>query len=126
MPNTRARPVSPHLQIYRPQLTSVLSVLHRLSGLLLSVCSVVLSLWLISLALGEVAYTRFMHFAQGWSGLSFLVLLVFCLYYHLFNGVRHLFWDWGWGFSLERVYLSGWMVVAAALLCSIATVLVVI
>ena len=125
MPNTRARPLSPHLQIYRPQLTSVLSFLHRLSGLLLSACSVVLSLWLISLALGEVAYLRFMSFAQGWLGLSFLILVVFCLYYHLFNGVRHLLWDWGWGFSLERVYFSGWAVVAAALVCSTTTVVLV-
>ena len=125
MPNTRARPLSPHLQIYRPQLTSVLSVLHRLSGLLLSACSAVLSLWLISLALGEVAYLRFMSFAQGWLGLSFLILVVFCLYYHLFNGIRHLFWDWGWGFSLESVYFSGWAVVAAALVCSTTTVVLV-
>ena len=125
MPNTRARPLSPHLQIYRPQMTSVLSVLHRLSGLLLCACSVVLSLWLVSLALGEVTYVRFMGFAQGWPGLSFLILIVFCLYYHLFNGVRHLLWDWGWGFSLERVYLSGWTVVAAALVCSTTTVVLV-
>ena len=106
-------------------MTSVLSGLHRLSGLLLSACSVVLSLWLISLALGEVAYLRFMSFAQGWLGLSFLILVVFCLYYHLFNGVRHLLWDWGWGFSLERVYFSGWTVVAAALVCSTTTVVLV-
>lgn len=125
MPNTRARPLSPHLQIYRPQMTSVLSVLHRLSGLLLSACSVVLSLWLVSLALGEVTYVRFMSFAQGWLGLSFLILVVFCLYYHLFNGIRHLLWDWGWGFSLERVYFSGWTVVVAALVCSTTTVVLV-
>ena len=125
MPNTRARPVSPHLQIYRPQLTSVLSVLHRLSGLFLSATSVALSLWLISIGLGESTYNRFMYFAQGWPGFSFLVVVIFCLYYHLLNGVRHLFWDWGWGFSLKAVYASGWTVVVLALVFSLLTVFLV-
>ncbi|HCK76629.1 MAG TPA: succinate dehydrogenase, cytochrome b556 subunit [Gammaproteobacteria bacterium] len=122
MPKTRARPISPHLQIYRPQLTSVLSVFHRVSGLLLSLSSVAFSLWLCSLGLGEPAYDRFMYYAHGWPGLSFVVIVIFCVYYHLFNGVRHLFWDWGWGFSLKTVHASGWAVVVAALMSSIMTV----
>ncbi len=122
MPNVRSRPVSPHIQIYRPQLTSVLSVLHRLTGIFLSLSSVGLSLWLINLALGEEAYAGFMRVVGGWGGCAFVTMLVFCIYYHLFNGIRHLFWDWGLGFSLRSVYASGWAVVALALGCSLLTV----
>ena len=63
---TRERPLSPHLQIYRPQLTSVLSVFHRLTGIFLSISCVGLSLWLISMALGEEAYAEFMKAVGGW------------------------------------------------------------
>ncbi|HCX87770.1 MAG TPA: succinate dehydrogenase, cytochrome b556 subunit [Gammaproteobacteria bacterium] len=119
---TRERPLSPHLQIYRPQLTSVLSVFHRLTGIFLSISCVGLSLWLISMALGEEAYAEFMKAVGGWGGWVFVTLLIFCVYYHLFNGIRHLFWDWGLGFSLRSVYASGWAVVALALGFSLLTV----
>jgi len=121
MPDAPNRPVSPHLQVYRPQLTSVLSVLHRLTGIILSLSSVGLSLWLISLALGDEAYTGFMKAVGGWGGFVFVTILIFCIYYHLFNGIRHLFWDWGLGFSLRSVYASGWAVVALAFGCSLLT-----
>jgi len=121
MPDAPSRPVSPHLQVYRPQLTSVLSVLHRLTGIILSLSSVGLSLWLISLALGEEAYAGFMKAVGGWGGFVFVTILIFCIYYHLFNGIRHLFWDWGLGFSLRSVYASGWAVVALAFGCSLLT-----
>ena len=120
MSNPRTRPISPHLQIYRPQLTSVLSIMHRLTGLLLSGASVVLSLWLVSLALGEPTYTRFSGLWDSWAATTLMAAVVFCVYFHLLNGVRHLAWDLGFGFDLATVYASGWTVVVGALaLCAL-------
>ena len=125
MSNSRARPISPHLQVYRPQLTSVLSFTHRLTGLFLPGATVVLSLWLVSLALGEFAYAPFVGFWDSWMSVLLMAGVVFCLYYHLLNGVRHLAWDWGFGFSLSSVYASGWAVVAGSVILSVLTVLLV-
>lgn len=121
MSNPRTRPISPHLQIYRPQLTSVLSIMHRLTGLLLSGASVVLSLWLVSLALGEPTYTLFAGLWDSWAATALMAAVVFCVYFHLLNGVRHLAWDWGFGFALPTVYASGWTVVVGALALSALT-----
>jgi len=123
MPNSRARPISPHLQVYRPQLTSVLSIMHRLTGLFLSGTTVVVSLWLISLALGESGYSLFVAFWDSWISTLLMAGVVFCVYYHLLNGVRHLAWDWGFGFSLSRVYATGWAVVVGAITLSVLTLL---
>ena len=121
MSNPRARPISPHLQIYRPQLTSVLSIMHRLTGLLLSGASVVLSLWLVSLALGEPTYSLSARLWDSWASTALMVAVVFCVYFHLLNGVRHLAWDRGFGFDLPTVYASGWTVVVVALALSALT-----
>ena len=121
MSNPRARPISPHLQIYRPQLTSVLSIMHRLTGLLLSGASVVLSLWLVSLALGEPTYSLFAGLWDSWAATALMSAVVFCVYFHLLNGVRHLAWDRGFGFDLPTVYASGWTVVVVALALSALT-----
>tara|TARA_Y100000588_G_scaffold268248_1_gene283449 strand:+ start:11832 stop:12212 length:381 start_codon:yes stop_codon:yes gene_type:complete len=121
MSNSRTRPISPHLQVYRPQLTSVLSIMHRLTGLLLSGASVVLSLWLVSLALGEPTYTRFAGLWDSWAATALMVAVVFCVYFHLLNGVRHLAWDRGFGFDLATVYVSGWTVVVGAFALSALT-----
>ena len=109
------RPLSPDLQIYRPQLTSVLSITHRLTGVALALGSLLLVGWLASAAAGPSSYTL-LHAALG-STLGRLLLLgwTFCLFFHLCNGVRHLFWDAGHGFELEAIYASGWAVVGISL-----------
>lgn len=109
------RPLSPDLQIYRPQLTSVLSITHRLTGVALALGSLLLVGWLASAAAGPSSYTP-LHAALG-STLGRLLLLgwTFCLFFHLCNGVRHLFWDAGHGFELEAIYASGWAVVGISL-----------
>ena len=121
MSNSRARPISPHLQVYRPQLTSVLSIMHRLTGVFLSGVTVVLSLWLFSIALGEAAYSPFAALWDSWISTLLMAGVVFCLYYHLLNGVRHLAWDWGIGFSLTQVYSTGWAVVGGSITLSVLT-----
>ena len=110
--NRRAeRPLSPHLQIYRPQLTSVLSITHRLSGIALSVGALLLVYWLAAAATGEEAFAK----AQACFGSVVGRVLLFgwslALFYHIANGIRHLAWDAGFGFELPTVYRTGWAVV---------------
>jgi len=108
------RPLSPHLQIYRPQLTSVLSIFHRATGLVLSVGSVCLVWWLVAAATGDDAFAAAQRFWGSWLGLLLLFGWTFSLFFHLCNGIRHLVWDAGYGFELKQIYASGWTVVAAS------------
>lgn len=107
---TDNRPLSPHLQVYRPQLTSMTSIAHRFSGVLLSLGMIVVVAWLVGLAAGPSAFEA----VNGWLGsLPGLVLLfawTVSLFYHLFNGIRHLLWDAGWLLELKGAYASGWTV----------------
>jgi succinate dehydrogenase / fumarate reductase cytochrome b subunit len=115
------RPLSPHLQIYRWQLTSMLSILHRAAGLGLSVGALLLVWWLVAAASGPAAYATVQNFFGSWLGFTLLLGWTAALFYHLCNGIRHLVWDTGQGLDLASTYRGGWLVVAAtALLTSIA------
>jgi len=116
-----SRPLSPHLQIYRPQLTTVLSILHRATGIVLSVGMLYLVLWLICVAAGPRPYHAFLAFHTGVIGRLFLLGWTFCLFYHLCNGIRHLCWDSGWGFELKSTYMSGWIVVGATVVLTLVS-----
>jgi succinate dehydrogenase cytochrome b subunit len=113
------RPLSPHLQIYRWQLTSVLSILHRVTGVALAVGTLLLVYWLVAAAAGPTPFKS----AQEFIGSIFGRLLLFgwtvALFYHLANGIRHLLWDAGRGFELRTAYASGWAVVIAAVALSL-------
>jgi succinate dehydrogenase / fumarate reductase cytochrome b subunit len=108
------RPLSPHLQVYKPQLTSVLSISHRATGLALSVGMVVLVGWLLATAIGPEAYADMRGFLGSWIGIVLLVGWTFSLFFHLCNGVRHLVWDTGHGLDLPTTYATGWAVVAVS------------
>ncbi len=108
------RPLSPHLQVYRPQLTSVLSILHRATGIALSLGALLLVYWLIAAAAGEAEFTYAQALIGSWLGRLLLLGWSFALFFHLANGIRHLFWDAGLGFGLPAVYASGWAVVGAS------------
>jgi len=112
--STNQRPLSPHLQIYRPQWTSVLSILHRVSGVLLSVGTVLMVVWLVALAQGEQAYQAMIAFMSSAPVLVALVGWTLALFYHLLNGIRHLLWDTGTMLELKPARASGWMVVVLA------------
>lgn len=109
------RPLSPHLQIYRPQLTSVLSILHRGTGIILALGALLIAWWLVSVAGGPAAYQAAHGFFNAWFGKLLLFIWTLCTFYHLCNGIRHLAWDAGYGFELSTAYLSGKIVVGAAL-----------
>ncbi len=108
------RPLSPHLQVYRPQLTAVLSITHRVTGLFLVLGSLLLVYWLHALAGGAVRYAGAQEFFISFWGRLLLLLWSYALFYHLCNGIRHLFWDFGHGFELTSLYKSGWVVVGSA------------
>ena len=109
------RPISPHLQIYKPQLTTVLSILHRFTGVGLVAGAAVLVAWLIAAAHGAAAFDTAQGIAGAWYGRLLLFVWAFALFYHLCNGIRHLTWDAGLGLDLKSVYVTGWIVVAASL-----------
>ena len=114
------RPLSPDLQIYRPQLTSVLSISHRVTGIVMSVCSVLLVAWLIAAASGPQTYTAVQGLMRSWIGFFLLLGATFSLFFHLCNGIRHLAWDAGHGFMLRTIYASGWTVLATSVVLTIA------
>jgi succinate dehydrogenase / fumarate reductase cytochrome b subunit len=109
------RPLSPHLQIYRPQLTSVLSILHRITGALLALGLPAMVIWLVAAAVGPESFATVQALAGSWIGQMFLVAWSFALFYHLCNGIRHLCWDAGFGFDLGVVHASGMAALAAAI-----------
>lgn len=123
MPNStaeRTRPLSPNIQIYRPQLTSVLSIANRITGVVLSFCGVVLVVWLIAAATGPRAYAAMQGAIASWIGQIVLFGCTFVFFLHLCGGIRHLVWDAGYGFSLRSIYVSGWAVVATSVALTVA------
>jgi succinate dehydrogenase / fumarate reductase, cytochrome b subunit len=115
----RARPTSPHLNIYRWQVGNSLSILHRLTGLALAFGLLALCYWLVSLAGGERSYAAAAKLFASPIGLAGLFGWTFAFLYHLLNGVRHLFWDVGYGFERTQRHASGWFAVVGALALTI-------
>ena len=117
-------PLSPHLQIYRLPLTALLSIVHRATGVVLALGSLLLVWVLASAASGPQAYDSAYQHMASWYGQLFLFGLTFSLYLHFCNGIRHLFWDVGLGFELETVDLTAKLVIAMAIVLTVATWLV--
>ena len=105
------RPLSPHLQVYRWQMTSVLSILHRGTGLFLVLGSVMITFWVVALALSHNIFVSYQAWLGSLLGKVLLAGWSFSLFFHWANGIRHLLWDAGWGYEIKRVYITGWIVV---------------
>ena len=104
------RPIAPHLQIYRRQLTSVTSILHRITGVFLALGIPVLVYWLVAAASSVDAFDQAQILAGSIIGRTLLFFWTAAFFYHLLNGLRHLAWDAGWGFDLPTTYRTGWAV----------------
>jgi succinate dehydrogenase / fumarate reductase cytochrome b subunit len=115
-----SRPLSPHLQVYKPQITSVLSILHRMTGVALAVGTLLLVWWLVAAATGPDYFKMVQGIIGSWFGRLLLFGWTWAMFYHLCNGIRHLFWDAGRGFDLPTVHASGWVVVAGSILLTLA------
>src|SRR3974390_38768 len=109
------RPLSPFIfpTWYRFQITSVLSILHRLTGIALAVGSILLAWWLVAVAAGGELFAATHTFIASPIGILLLFLLLVAFFYHLCNGSRHLVWDAGYGFEIRQAYHSGYAVLAA-------------
>ena len=97
-------PTSPHLQIYKPQLTSVLSIAHRITGFCLYFIIILVALWVLAIALGETYYDFFLLISNAFIVKIIISLGIFGLTYHALNGIRHIFWDFG--FFLDNISSS--------------------
>ena len=114
------RPLSPHLSAYRWQLTSLLSIAHRLSGIVLIIGLVALSFWLFFLGQGTKAGGLVEAVFFSWFGTLVQIGFTVAFFYHLLNGVRHLLWDFNIGLELPQVYRSGYIIVVLTLLLTLA------
>jgi succinate dehydrogenase / fumarate reductase cytochrome b subunit len=119
--NPDHRPLSPHLQIYKPQITSILSITHRITGIGLTVGIFFFLYWLDAIATGPETYANALCVFKSQIGQVILNLCLLAFYYHTANGIRHLAWDMGYGFSLKAVKFSGWAVIIIALFLTFFT-----
>ena len=118
----KERPLSPHLTVYKPQITSVLSILNRIFGSFMAISTPVLVCWLMAIAAGPEAYASLQACFSHWFAKLFLLAWAFAFFFHMSNGVRHLFWDAGHGYELETLNKSGYAVLASATILTLITV----
>ena len=121
--NRDSRPLSPHMTIYRPQWTTITSILHRITGIGLSVGAILAVWWFLGLANGAEPFATADGWITSWIGNLVLIGSVWALWYHFCTGVRHLVWDTGMGFDPETVELSGKVVVGASVALTLLTIL---
>lgn len=112
------RPLSPHLQVYRLPMLAILSILHRATGIALSVGALYLAVWVICASASPRTYAAFQDFNASIVGRFVLGGWLFSTFFHLCNGIRHLFWDAGYGFELKDADRSGWIVVVVSLVAT--------
>jgi len=113
------RPLSPHLDVYGWEISNTLSILHRMTGVMLSFGVLALVGWLVSIVAGPAAYASLNGFFASPFGALMLFGWTFCFFYHLANGIRHLAWDTGLGFEKHRARQTGWLVVGIALVLTL-------
>ena len=116
----KARPLSPHLQVYRLPLPALLSITHRMTGIILATGTVLLSIWLVALAYGPESFALATMVIAHPLGQLVLFGYSAALFYHMCNGIRHLNWDRGAGLEIERVYRSGKITIMCTFLLTAA------
>ncbi|HEX3754041.1 MAG TPA: succinate dehydrogenase, cytochrome b556 subunit [Rhizomicrobium sp.] len=113
------RPLSPHLTIYHWAITMIASITHRATGIALSVGALVLAWWLVAISNGPEGYQTFYAVAVSPIGLVVLFGFTWSLAFHLLNGIRHLAWDLGYGFTPATAHQTGLWVIALSLILSV-------
>jgi succinate dehydrogenase / fumarate reductase cytochrome b subunit len=112
------RPLSPHISVYRWAYTMTLSILHRATGITLSLALIGLVLWLVAIGLGPARYASWMPLLSSWPVLLLFAGAIVALIYHFCNGIRHLIWDLGFGYERREARASAWVVIIATILGS--------
>ena len=124
--STMRRPLSPHLQVYDMlQLTSALSIAGRITGAAWAVGLVLLVWWLVAASSGPSAFAQVQWFLSSWLGLLGLFGMTAAAWYHTLNGVRHLFWDAGYGYDIPTTYRSGRLVLVGTVVLTLLTWIIV-
>jgi succinate dehydrogenase / fumarate reductase cytochrome b subunit len=122
--NRGNRPLSPHLSIYRPQINSVLSIVHRITGTGLTITALLVVWWFLAGATNAAYYTFVDDLMTSRFGGLILIISAWALWYHFCNGIRHLVWDLGYGFEIEEIGRSSYIVLGASVLLTIITIIV--
>ncbi len=117
--NKKNQPLSPHLTVYKPQITSIMSISHRISGFFQSVGTIILFTYVLTLFIGEEFYNNINFILDSFLGKVFLFFYFLSICYHFCNGIRHLIWDLGYGFEIKNVYLSGYITILLAILMNL-------
>ena len=112
-------PLSPHLQIYRWQTTSLLSILHRISGVVSSLGSMIIIIFLLSIGLGEDSFKFVISISDNVFIRTVLIGLSFCIFFYILSSIRHLLWDYGYGLDLNVAKITGWTALSVAVILTI-------
>ena len=121
--NRGNRPLSPHLTIYRPQMTSISSIFVRITGNALLAATLLLIAWLLAASTSAVAFDWVQCVITSWCGDLVFLLSLWALWYHMLGGLRHLIWDTGRGLELKAAERMGWMMIIGSLLLTAFTVI---
>ncbi len=117
--NKKTQPISPHLTIYKPQITSIMSISHRISGFFQSVGTIIIFTYIMFVIAGESYYNFINIFFGNYLGKLFLLFYILSISYHFCNGIRHLVWDLGFGFEIKNVYFTGYLTIFFTIIMSI-------
>jgi len=117
--NDSKNPLSPHLQIYRWQISSLVSITHRISGVINLLALILIFFWLLILSFGENNYELFLLVVNSFFGKSILIGFTWSMIFHVLSGVRHLVWDLGYGFEIKTAKISGIIVIISSLVLTI-------
>ena len=117
--NDSNNPLSPHLQIYRWHISSLLSITHRIAGIINLFALILIFFWLIVLSLGESNYELFLFIINSFFGKFILIGFSWSMIFHLLSGIRHLAWDLGYGFEIKTANISGVVVIISSLVLTI-------
>ena len=118
------RPLSPHLDIYQYQITWTVSIMHRITGVAMTLGLLLIVTWLVAAAFSTGLFLVIDGLLRSWIGMIIIFGSLWAFWFHFLNGIRHLFWDLGYGFNLSTVWRSGWAVVLGSIILTIFSFLI--
>ena len=118
------RPLSPHLDIYQYQITWTVSIMHRITGVAMTLGLILIVAWLVAAAFSPELFSLIDGVLRSWIGMIIIFGSLWAFRFHFLNGIRHLFWDLGYGFNLSTVWRSGWVVVLGSIILTIFSFLI--
>ena len=124
--NRGNRPLSPHLSIYRMAITMLVSILNRITGAGMVLAAILIVWWLMAAASGADYFATVDGFLTSWFGLLILVVSLWALWFHFLGGLRHLFMDFGLGYEIKTVNMTGWIVVIGSFVLTMISLICIV